>query len=252
VVAEVRLEETNREAAEVAEMGREVVAEMDREEAAEMDREAVAETDKEAVAEMDREVEVAEAKVIANQEAEVVEADLATTEEEVEGAKWLVAAELNVTAGQETDVDVTTSKKNPTLYKLVAVVGVTTVARQVDTLTETSACEWMSQATMNRTVIKTIPTDMAVVTTQAMIKATIRATTLLRVTGAVHPVEGAVVEDEVQEVDVLATAIPEKVANKTLRVNLRKDNNNQKEDRRTERVRVQTLPMQLPIILLLW
>jgi hypothetical protein len=247
--AEVPLEEMNREAAEVAEIHLEVVAEMYREVvAAETDKEEVAEMDREAVVEMDREVAEAEVRVIANREAEAVEADLTTTEVEVEDAKWLVAAEINiVTAGQETDADVTTFKKNPTLYKLVGGVEVTVaVAHRVDTLTETSECEWMSRATTNRTAIKTILTDMAVVTTQAMIKATIRATILLRVAGAVHPVEGAVVEDEVQEAVVRATAIPERVPNKTPQVNLQ----NQKEDRRTERV--QSLPMQLPIILLPW
>jgi hypothetical protein len=240
--AEVRPEEMDREAV--------VVAEMDREVAVEMDREVVAETDLEAEAETDREEAVEEAKVIAKLEAEVVEAGLTTTEDEVKDAKWLVA-EINVTAGQETDVDVTTCKKNPTLYKLD---GVETAAvawgrlARVDTLTETSECEWMSQATTNRTAIKMIPTDMD--TTKAMIKATIRATILLLVAGAVHPVEGVAEEDAVREAVVRAALLTEKVANKTPRVNLQKDNNNQREDTRMERVR--TLPMPLPIILLLW
>jgi hypothetical protein len=158
------------------------------------------------------------------------------------------------TAGPETDVDVTTCKKNPTLYKLdvVVVEEEMAVVARVDTLTETSACEWMSQqATTNRTAIKMIPTDM-VVTTKAMIKATIRATILLLVAPGhvVHPVEGAVVEDAVEEAVVRAAVLTEKVASKTPLVNLGKDNHHQKEDRRTERVR--TLPRQLPIIRLLW
>jgi hypothetical protein len=238
--AEVHLEETNREVAEVAET--------DSEEVAEMGREVVAETDNEAPAETDREEAVVEVKVIAKQEA-----GLTTTEAEVEDAKWLVV-EINVTVGPEIDADVTTLQKNPTLYKLVVGVVEATAVAGVDTLTATSACEWTSQtkATMNRTATKTIRTDMAVVTTKAMIKATIRATILLLVAGAVHPVEGAVAEDAEREAVVRATLIPEKVlGNKTPRVNLRKDNNkHQKEDRRTELVR--TLPKQLPIILLLW
>jgi hypothetical protein len=141
----------------------EMVVEMDHEAAAETDREEEVETDREEEVETDPEEAVAEAKVIAKREAEVAEAGLTT-------------------AGPETDVDVTTCKKNPTLYKL-DVVGVEeemAVVARVDTLTETSACEWMSQqATTNHTAIKMIPTDM-VVTTKAMIKATIRATILSR------------------------------------------------------------------------
>jgi hypothetical protein len=97
---------------------------------------------------------------------------------------------------------------------------------------------------------------MVVATTKGMIRATtkamIKATILLRVAGAVRPVEGAEVEDVEREVVVRATAILEKVANKTPRVNLRRDKNKhqKEEDRRTGRVR--TLPMQLPTILLLW
>jgi hypothetical protein len=161
----------------------EMVVEMDHEAAAETDREEEVETDREEEVETDPEEAVAEAKVIAKREAEVAEAGLTTTTEaEVKDAKCL-DAEIDVTtAGPETDVDVTTCKKNPTLYKL-DVVGVEeemAVVARVDTLTETSACEWMSQqATTNHTAIKMIPTDM-VVTTKAMIKATIRATILSR------------------------------------------------------------------------
>jgi hypothetical protein len=251
--AEVPLEEMNREAAEVhlEEMNREAAAvvETDREVVAEMDNEAAAETDKEVVVETDHE-EVEEVRAIVNPEAAVVEADSTTTEVEVqEAAKWLVAAEINinVTAGPETDADVTTFKKNLTLYKLVVgVVEVTAAVAPVDTLTATSACEWMNQqAATTRKALKMIRTDMVVVvTTKAMIKATIRATILLRVAGAVHLVEGAVVEVVEREAVVRATAILEKVPNKTPRLNL------QKEDMRMERV--QTPPTQLPTILLLW
>jgi hypothetical protein len=187
----------------------------------------VVETDQEAAAEM---------------EAEVAEAGSMTTEDAVAAAKWLVT-KIDVTTGRETDVDVTICKRNPTISMLVVVVvEMVVVARQeVETLTETSACEWTSLVTTNRMAIKMIPT----VTTKAMIKATIRATILLLVAGVVHLVEDGVVEDVV----VLPAARTEKVTNsRSPRLNLRKGN--KKEDKKMERVRA--LPMQLPSILLPW